>query len=154
MRCDDRCTKGLQTPTWVPGWDVPLRKAFMRAITPVKPSTADMTNLIDDFFGQVSRALKEGAFGPEAFTPLVCQLTTHSDRVDTGEGYTRLHNFGVCTGKHFCDFSREFCVLVLAVTGRGVGKGSDGDERAVPRVDAYIVSRFDGDGPEAVHVTG
>ena len=88
----------------------------MRAITPVKPSTADMTNLIDDFFGQVSRALKEGAFGPEAFTPLVCQLTTHSDRVDTGEGYTKLHNVGVCTGTLFCDFSEESGVLVSAVT--------------------------------------
>ena len=52
MRCDDRCTEGLQTPTWVPGWDLPLHKAFMRAITPDKPSTADMTTLIDDFFGR------------------------------------------------------------------------------------------------------
>ena len=42
---------------------------------------------------------------------------THFDRVDTGEGYTRLHNFGVCTGTPFCDFSREFRVLVSAVTG-------------------------------------
>ena len=38
-------------------------------------------------------------------------------RVDTGEGHTRLHNFGVCTGTPFCDFSREFRVLVSAVTG-------------------------------------
>ena len=30
---------------------------------------------------------------------------------------TRLHSFGVCTGTPFCDFSREFRVLVLAVTG-------------------------------------
>ena len=42
---------------------------------------------------------------------------THFDRVDTGEGYTRLQNFGVCTGTPFCDFSREFRVLVSAVTG-------------------------------------
>ena len=42
---------------------------------------------------------------------------THFDRVDTGEGYTRLHSFGVCTGTPFCDFSREFRVLVSAVTG-------------------------------------
>ena len=41
---------------------------------------------------------------------------THLDRVDTGEGYTRLHSFGVCTGMPFCDFSREFRVLVSAVT--------------------------------------
>ena len=41
----------------------------------------------------------------------------HFGRVDTEEGYTRLHNFGVCTGTPFCDFSPEFRVLVSAVTG-------------------------------------
>ena len=39
------------------------------------------------------------------------------DCVDTGEGYTRLHSFNVCTGTPFCDFSREFRVLVSVVTG-------------------------------------
>ena len=39
----------------------------------------------------------------------------HFDGVDTGEGYTKLHNFGVYTGTPFCDFSREFRVLVSAV---------------------------------------
>ena len=61
--------------------------------------------------------MEEGASGPEAFTLLPRRLMTHFDRVDTGEGYARLHNFGVCTGTPFCDFSREFCVLVSAVTG-------------------------------------
>ena len=55
--------------------------------------------------------------GPEAFILLLRLLTTHFDRVDTGESYTRLHNFGACTGTPFCDFSREFRVLVSAVTG-------------------------------------
>ena len=118
MRSDDRCTEGLRSPTWVPGWDLPLHQAFMRGITPVKPSTADMTTLIHDVFGQVSRALKERASDPEAFTLLLRQLTTHFDRVDPGEGYTKLHDFGVCTGTPFCYFSREFRVLVSAVTGR------------------------------------
>ena len=54
---------------------------------------------------------------PEAFNLLLRRLMPHFDRVDTGEGYTRLHNFGVCTGTPFCDFSPEFRVLVLAVTG-------------------------------------
>ena len=88
----------------------------MRAITPDKPSTADMITLIEEFFGQVSRALSEGASGPEAFTLLLRLWTTHLDRVDTGEGYTRLHNSGVCTGTPFLHFIREFCVLVSAVT--------------------------------------
>ena len=50
MRSDDRCTAGLKSPSWVPGWDLPLHKAFMRAITTDQPSTADMTTLIDEFF--------------------------------------------------------------------------------------------------------
>jgi len=86
---------------------------------------------------------------------------THFDRVDTGEGYTRLHSFGVCTGTPFCDFSREFRVLVSAVTGseRTLAPGvdvvlEDGGERAVPVVDAYVVPWFDGNGPEAVRFVG
>ena len=61
----------------------------MHAITPDKPSTADMTTLTDEFFRQVSRDVEEGASGPEAFTLLLRRLMTHFDRVDTGEGYTR-----------------------------------------------------------------
>ena len=116
MRSDDRCTEGLRSPTWVPGWGLPLHKAFMRAITPDKPTTTDMTTLIDEFFGQVSRALMEGAPGPDAFTLRPRLLTTHFDRVDSGEGCTKLYNFGVCTGTPFCYFSRTFRVLVSAVT--------------------------------------
>ena len=70
----------------------------MRAISPGKPSTADMTTLTDDWFRQVSRNVEERASSPEAFTILLRRLVTHVDRVDTGEGYTRLHSFGVCTG--------------------------------------------------------
>ena len=76
-----------------------------------------MTTLIDDFFGQVSRALDGGASRPEAFTLLLRMLVTHLDRVDTREGYTKLPTFGVCNGTPFSDFSREFRVLVLTVTG-------------------------------------
>ena len=65
----------------------------------------------------MSRTFKEGASGPEAFTLLLRLLTTHFDRVDTGEGYIKWHNFGVYTGPPFYDFSREFRVLVSAVTG-------------------------------------
>ena len=102
----------------------------MRAITPDKPSTADMTTLIDEFFRQVSRDVEEGASGPEAFTLLLRRLMTHFDRVDTREGYTRLHSFGVCTGTTFCDFSREVRVLVSAVTGS--------ERTLAPGVDAVL----------------
>ena len=52
--------------SWVPGWDLPPHKAFMRAITPDKPSTADMTTLIEEGFRQESRDVDEGASGQEA----------------------------------------------------------------------------------------
>ena len=117
MRNDDRCSAGLKSLSWVPGWDLPLDRAFMRSVTPNKPSTANMTTLIDQFFRQISRDVEEGASGPEVFTLLLRRLMTHFDRVGTGEGYTRLHSFGVCTGTAFGDFSREFRVLVSAVTG-------------------------------------
>ena len=54
-----------------------------------------------------------------------------------GEGYKKLHNFRVCTGTPFYDFSREFRVLVSAVMGsERVGGGLDGGERAVSHLDA------------------
>ena len=68
----------------------------MRAITPVKPTTADMATLIDELFGRVSRALKEGESGSEVFPLKLRLLTTDFDRVDTGESYTKLHNFLEC----------------------------------------------------------
>ena len=86
MRCDDRCEEGVRAPTCVPGWIHPLRLAFNRAITPDRPTTARMTTLIEDFFGQVSRALGGGVSGPEAITLLLRLLVTHFDRIDTGEG--------------------------------------------------------------------
>ena len=127
MRCDDRCQEGVRAPTWVPGWIHPLCLAFYRAITPDRPTTARMTTLIDDFFGQVSRALDGGASGPEAFTLLLRLLKTHFDRVDTGEGYTKLHTFAVCNGTPFSDFSGKFRVLVSAVTAseRVLSPGTD-----------------------------
>ena len=76
-----------------------------------------MTTSMDDVFGQVSRSLDGGASEPEAFTLLLRLLVTHFDRVGTGEGYTKLQTFGVCNGTPLSDFSREFRVLVLAVTG-------------------------------------
>ena len=81
MLSDDRCTAGLKSPSWVPGWDLPLHQVFMRAITSEKPSTADKTTLIVEFFRQVPRDVEEGASGPEAFNLLLRRLMTHFDHV-------------------------------------------------------------------------
>ena len=58
MRGDDRGTAGLHSPSWVPGWDLPFHKAFRRSIIPHKPSTADMTTLIDEFFDRCRETSK------------------------------------------------------------------------------------------------
>ena len=112
MRCDDLCTGGVRSPTWVIGWDYPLHLAFTRSITPDNPTTARKTTLIDDFFGRVSRAMAAGASGPEAFTLLIRLFVTHFDRVDTGESYTKLNTFGVGNVTPSSDISRPFCILV------------------------------------------
>ena len=67
----------------------------------------------------MSRAMAGGASGPEVFTLLLRLLMKHFDRVDTGEGYTKLHTFGVCNCTPFLDFKREFRLLVSTVTGSG-----------------------------------
>ena len=92
-RWDGRCAEGVRSPTWVPGWDHPLHMALTRVSTPDTPTTARVTTLVDVFFWQVSRVMAGGAFGPEAFTLLLHLLMTHFDRVDTGEGYTKLRAF-------------------------------------------------------------
>ena len=127
MRCDNRCTEGVRSPTWVPGWDHPLHMAFTCVLTPDEPATVRITTLTDDLFRQVSRAMAGGVSGPEAFTLLSRLLMTHFDRVDTGEGYTKLHTFGVCNGTPSCDSSREFRILVSTVTGseRVLSPGTD-----------------------------
>ena len=101
MRCDDLCTEGIRSPTWVPGWDPPVHKSFMRAITPDKPLAADMTTLIDKCFGQLSRALKEGASSPEAFTLLLRRLMTLFDRVGTGRVTPSCTILGCAPGRPF-----------------------------------------------------
>lgn len=46
VRCDNLCTESLRSSTWVNGWDLPLEKSFMHAITGDKRPTANTTTLI------------------------------------------------------------------------------------------------------------
>ena len=48
---------------------------------------------MDELFGQVPRAVREGASGPE--------LSGHFDIVDSGVGYKKLHTLGVPNGTPF-----------------------------------------------------
>ena len=96
-----------------------------------------MTALIYYSFGQVSTAMDRGASGPEAFNLLLRLHVTHFDRVDTAEGYTKLHIFGVCTGTPSSELRVELRALVSAVTesecglSPGTGVGLQGDEMPV-----------------------
>lgn len=50
---------------------------------------------------------------------LVCMVLPWCcvDLADTGDSYTKLHNFGASNGTPFCDFRREFRGVVSAATG-------------------------------------
>ena len=137
IHCDDRCTESARAPTRVTGWTHPLKVAFK---TPDKHTTARITTMLDDGFVQVSRAMDDGASGPEAFTLLLRLLVTHFDPVDMGEGYTKLHTFGVCNGTPFFQLggqragidSHGGCAWFLSGNGCGVGGGSDGGNKKFP----------------------
>ena len=58
-------------------------------MTPDTSTTALMATLTDYLFGHVSRAMDPRVSASEAFTLLLRLLTTHFDRIDTGEGYPR-----------------------------------------------------------------
>ena len=68
-----------------------------------------------------------GASGPEAFTLMLRLLMLRFDGVDTEEGCTKLHTFGMCNGMPFSEFSEEFRVLVPTATGseRVLSPGTD-----------------------------
>ena len=162
MRCGDRCTEGIRAPAWVSGWTRSLKLTFKRAITPGKPMTARMTILTDAFFGQVSRSTDDGPSEPEAFTLLLRLLATHFDRVDTRQGYTTWHIFGACNGTPFSDFSRDFRLLVSAVTvsERVLSPGTEvvlevvrmAENEQFPDTHAYAVPWFEGNGPTAIRL--
>ena len=75
----------------------------------------------------MSRAMAGGVSWPEAFTLLLRLLVTYFDGVDTEEGCTKLHTFGMCNGMPFSDFTRKVRVLVPNATGseRVLSPGTD-----------------------------
>ena len=115
--CDERNSEGLRSATWIPRWEYPLQRSFERAITPDKPTASPIPTLMDDGFGQVARALRDGASGPEAFALFLRLSSGHFDRVDLGAGYEQLHTFVAPNRTPFRKFSGEFRVVVSAATG-------------------------------------
>ena len=114
MLCHER-TEGLRSATWVPGWEYPLRRSFERAITPDKPTTSPLTTLMDKMFGQISRSLRDGASGPEAFALLLRLLSGHFVRGDSRAGYRRLHIFRVENGTPSVSYTHLTLPTILLV---------------------------------------
>ena len=85
----------------------PLQESFVCAVPPDKFKNSPRTTLprwviiLDGYFGQVSRALKDRATGPETSTLLLRLLNTPFDHVDIGAGCTRLHTLMFLTGAPF-----------------------------------------------------
>ena len=116
MLCDDRSV-GLMDSDFVRGWERPLQKRILSAISPDKPTTSDLVLSISDYFQQVKRRLDDGATGPEAFTLLLRLLSEQFDVGDRQESFLRLQQFGVSNGTLFADYLRAFRLLVSSVTG-------------------------------------
>ena len=116
--CNERNSEGLRSAAWAPGWECPLQRSFERArcITPNKPTTSPVITLMDKCFGQVARALRDGASVPQGFI-LLLRLLAATLTALTGAGYNKLKTFGVPNGAPFCDFSREVRVVVSTATG-------------------------------------
>ena len=64
--------------TWIRGWErPPLLKLVRKAITPDRPSSADLTRVLDEFFAQVKENLNAGVSGPETFRRLLRLISSH-----------------------------------------------------------------------------
>ena len=116
--CDKRCSLlGLQTEVWIRGWERPLHKAFVRAIPLDKPSTPILTTVIDDIFGQVTRALDRKETGPAAFELLLQLLSRQFDHGDAASALRDLQSFGVPNGTPYSAYYRAFRMVVSGITG-------------------------------------
>ena len=118
MLCNELSPRGPALRYIGPRLGVPLQRSFERNITPDKPSTAPLTtSLMDELVAQVSRAFLDGATEPEAFILPLRLPRSYFGSSDWGVGYKKLHTFGVTNGTPFCEFSREFRIVVSAATG-------------------------------------
>ena len=118
MIFDSRCSRdGLKSPVWIRGWKRTLHRAFVRAIDNDEPSAPTLNTAIGDIFGQVSRAIGRGNFGPAAFDLLLQVLSRKCDNGDAGSALSELHSFGVPNGSPCAAYYRAFRMVVSGVTG-------------------------------------
>ena len=115
---DSRCSRdGLKSPVCIPGWERALHRAVGRAIKVDKPSAPALNTVIDDIFGQVSRAINRGDSGPAAVDLLLQVPSRQFDNGDAASALSELHNFGVPNGTPCAAYYRAFRLVVSGMTG-------------------------------------
>lgn len=102
--------------TWVRGWELPLRKAIIRAVTPDKNTTGDLISTFSGIFTQVNQCMDDGMSGGEAFKQLLRLIATHFGYEDTGDSLTTLNAFSVPNGTPFGEFLPKYRVTVNNIT--------------------------------------
>ena len=80
-------------------------------MTPAKSTSSPLSTLMDECFGQVARALRDGTSGPEAFALFLRLLGGNFDHVDLAVGYKKLRPFRVPKGSPFAVLAKSFTSL-------------------------------------------
>ena len=80
-------------------------------MTPAKSTSSPLSTLMDECFGQVARALRDGTSGPGAFALFLRLLSGNFDHVDLAAGYKKLRLFGVPKGSPFAVLAKRFTSL-------------------------------------------
>lgn len=105
-----------KSDTWVRGWEHPLKKAIINAVSPNKQTTGDLISSINGIFVQVKQRLHEGMNGGDAFKHLLRLIASHFKHEDRGDALTTLNASGVPNGTTFGEFLRQYRTAVNNIT--------------------------------------
>ena len=115
--CDDSGTTTLNYERRVVGWDVPLNNSFRKALSSPQAATVDLPRLVDGFFTQVRERLKTDDTEPSAFKRFLQLLTAHFDTGNQGQGFAKIHSYGVPTNTGFASYIRCGKYLFSVIQG-------------------------------------
>lgn len=103
-----------KTSEWVRGWDIPLEKHVLNAVSHRMPSTQglDLKTKITSAFTLTRQQLQTGMTGPEALDFLVRALTKTLSMATPQQVVFALQNFVVEVGTPFSDYMMHLRALV------------------------------------------
>ena len=96
---------------------MPLHKSFRRAMSYPQAASLDLPRVIDGFFTAVCLHIVTDDTRPSAFRLAFQSLTAHFDTEDQGQGFKKLHAYGVPTNTGFSTCLRCGKDLVAIVQG-------------------------------------